>query len=286
MLFCGIIFLFAFGLTEADGIGIGNVAVIAIHGPISATDSVGFSSKGTKSDDVVGLIEKAEKQATIKAIILDINSPGGTAVGSAEIADAMKRAQKPTVAVIRETGASGAYWIATSADHVIAHPASITGSIGVIASSLEFDELIEEYNISYRRMVSGRLKDIGSPFRDMTDEERMLFQASLDEMHVIFKEAVAENRNIPIERVNELATGMFYTGRQALDLGLVDQLGTMYDANVFLEQQLGEEVDVVKFEKPKTFADVLFSSFQDYAFEMGRGIGTEVIADEPVEVRT
>ena len=141
--FFGIIMLFAFGLTDSDGIGVGNVAVIAIHGPISATDSSGFSSKGTKSDDVVGLIEKAEKQASVKAIILDINSPGGTAVGSAEIADAMKRVEKPTVAVIRETGASGAYWIATSADHVIAHPASITGSICVIASSLEFDEFIE-----------------------------------------------------------------------------------------------------------------------------------------------
>lgn len=281
--FGGMLFV-VLGISETDGLGIGNVAVIAVHGPITATASTGFSSKGTTSDDLVELIEKAEKQTAIKAIILDINSPGGTAVGSAEIAEAIKRAQKPTVAVIRETGASGAYWIATSADYVIAHPASITGSIGVIASSLEFDEFIEEYNISYRRMISGRLKDIGSPFRDMTGEEQMLFQQSLDEMHVIFKEAVAENRNIPRERIDEIATGMFYTGRQALELGLVDQLGTMYDAKIFLEQQLGEEVDVVKFEKPKTFADVLFSSFHDYAFEMGRGMGEAVVEDD-VQIR-
>lgn len=269
-----------------DGIGGGNVAVIAIHGPISASDATKLSGKAATADNIIELVKKAEDSSAVKAILLDINSPGGTAVGSAEIAEAIKNAKKPTVAVIREYGASGAYWIATAADHVIANRASITGSIGVIASSLEFGEFIEEYNISYRRMVAGRLKDIGTPYRSMTDEENMLFQQSLDELHAIFKEEVAANRNLPMEKVDELATGMFYTGEQALALGLVDQLGTKEEAKKYLEQQLGVEVEFTKYEKPKTLAEVLFSSFQDYAFTVGMGMGESVVGDGVVEVKT
>ncbi|MBI2147734.1 signal peptide peptidase SppA [Candidatus Woesearchaeota archaeon] len=285
----GIFFASLIGMSSKDGLdglGTGNVAVIPISGPISATGSSKLSGKPAIADDIVKFIEKAEESSSIKAIMLDINSPGGTAVGSSEIAEAIKNAKKPTVAVIRETGASGAFWIATAADHVIANRASITGSIGVIASSLEFGEFIEEHNVTYRRLVAGRLKDIGTPFREMTPEEEALFQQSLDKLHAIFKESVADNRNLSKETIDAIATGMFYTGEEALNLGLVDQLGGKPEAKAYLEQLLGTKVEFVTYEKPKTFAEALFSSIHESSLDVGRGIGQELVKEGGVEVRT
>ena len=111
-----------------------NVAIIPIEGVITADSSSSFFDKSLSSQDIVELIEKADKNPQIKAIILEINSPGGSAVASEEIADAVKKTNKTTVAWIREVGASGAYWVASSTDHIVASKASITGSIGVIAS--------------------------------------------------------------------------------------------------------------------------------------------------------
>ena len=129
----------------------GNIALIPIHGVILGTeDSQSFFETVTSSLDTVELIEKADKNPNIKAMIFEINSPGGSAVASQEIADAVKKTNKTTVAWVREVGASGAYWIASSANHVVANRASITGSIGVIASYLEFPGLLGKYNVTYQ----------------------------------------------------------------------------------------------------------------------------------------
>ena len=149
----------------------GNVAVIPIKGTIQVERSSGFGFQGTSSSDVVKLIKKADKKDDIKVILLDINSGGGSAVASAEIAQAVKSCEKPIYAVIREAVASGAFWIATSADNVFAHPLSVTGSVGVIASYLQFSGFIDDYNVTYERLVSGKYKDAGTPLKEMTDEE-------------------------------------------------------------------------------------------------------------------
>src|SRR3989338_2223036 len=139
----------------------GNVALIPIDGIILGSDDSEFLFESiTSSLDAVELIEKADKNPNIKAIILEINSPGGSAVASEEIAKAVQKTNKTTVAWIREVGASGAYWVASSSDYVIANRVSITGSIGVIASYLEFPGFLEKYNVTYRRLVSGKYKDI------------------------------------------------------------------------------------------------------------------------------
>src|SRR3989339_1922177 len=186
----GILSLFAGVDTTSLG---GNVALIPIEGEITGSRDTGLSFGGAvaASPDIIEMIEKADKNPGIKAIILEINSPGGSAVASQEIANAVRKTNKTTVAWVREIGTSGAYWIASSADHVVANRVSITGSIGVIASYLEFPGLLERYNVTYQRMVSGKYKDLGSPYREMTQEEKAIFQQSLDDIRDYFVGEVA-----------------------------------------------------------------------------------------------
>ena len=204
------------------GEGSGNVAVIEISGAIMGEAS-GYGSAG--SQDYVALLQQAHDDTSIEAIVLRINSPGGSAVASDEVAAMVQDIEKPVVAQIREVGASGAYWIASSSDHIIANRMSITGSIGVIGSFFDFSGLMNDYNVSYQRFVSGDRKDLGSPFREMSDDERALLQSKLDGIHEYFILAVAENRGLDIETVRPLANGEFYLGVEALQNGLVDELG-------------------------------------------------------------
>ena len=221
----------------------GNVALIPIEGLIVGTEDSEFLFESiTTSPDTVELIEKAGKNPNIKAIVLEINSPGGSAVASEEIANAVKKTNKTTVAWIREVGASGAYWIASSADYIVANRASITGSIGVIASYLEFPGLLEKYNVTYQRLVSGKFKDIGSPYKEMTDEERAIFQQTLDEIRDYFVSEVAKNRNLNKKDVDKIANGLFYLGAQAKELGLVDELGGKDEVIGYIEKKESTKV--------------------------------------------
>ncbi|MEK6869128.1 MAG: signal peptide peptidase SppA, partial [Nanoarchaeota archaeon] len=224
---------------DFDGLD-GNVAVIEITGTILADEDVDFLFEDvTSSDDIRGLIRKADRNDGIKAIVFRINSPGGSAVASEEIAREIQKTNKTTVAWIREIGTSGAYWIASASDHVIANRMSITGSIGVIASYLGFSGFIAEHNVTYERLVSGNLKDIGSPFKEMTQEERALFQKSLDSIHDYFVEEVAKNRNLKKRDVEKIATGQFFIGSEAKELGLVDELGGREEVIAYIQEKIG-----------------------------------------------
>ena len=158
--------LFFIGNTEFSD---GNVAVIPIHGEITVLEQGGFSSGTASSDAIIASLEKADKNPGIKAILLDIDSPGGSGVAADEISQKLKSINKTKVAVIREIGTSAAYWIATSTDHIFVNRLSLTGSIGVIGSYLDFSGLLSMYNVTYQRYVTGELKDMGSPFRAMTE---------------------------------------------------------------------------------------------------------------------
>ena len=161
----------------------GNVAIISIDGVILGSDGSDYLFESVaSSDDIVELVEEADKNPSIKAIIFEINSPGGSPVASEEIANAILKTNKTTVAWIRDIGTSGAYWAASASEHVVASRASITGSIGVIGSYIEFPGLLERYNVTYRRLVAGKYKDIGSPYREMTSEEQAIFQKMIDEL--------------------------------------------------------------------------------------------------------
>ncbi|MBI2522959.1 signal peptide peptidase SppA [Candidatus Woesearchaeota archaeon] len=263
---------------DFDGLD-GNVAVIDITGTILADEDVDFLFEDvTSSDDIIELIKKADRNNEIKAIVFKINSPGGSAVASEEIANEIKKTNKTTVAWIREIGTSGAYWIASASDHVIANRMSITGSIGVIASYLGFSGFISDHNVTYERLVSGNLKDMGSPFKEMTQEERILFQKSLDSIHDYFVEEVAKNRNLKRRDVEKIATGQFFIGAEAKELGLVDELGGREEVITYVEEKIGEEADFTSYETKKGFFESLGKIFNENSFYIGKGIGNSLFA--------
>jgi len=257
----------------------GNVAIIEISGPIvaQAQDNIFFEDV-TSSDDIRKLIRRANKNKDIKAIIFEINSPGGSAVASDEIGKEIKKINKTTVSWIREIGTSGAYWIASSTDHIVANRMSITGSIGVIASYLSFSGFLEEHNVTYERLVSGKLKDLGSPFKELTQEERFKFQKSLDKIHDEFVEEVAKNRNLKKRDVQKIATGEFFIGSEAKELGLVDELGSRDEVIDYLEKTLDIEVDIVRYKSDRGFLSAFRTSMNEKFYFIGKGIGNAFFA--------
>lgn len=253
----------------------GNVALIPVKGLIvTEKGSDLFGQKITSSGEIVNFIEKAGENKNIKGVIFEIDSPGGSPVASEEIANAIKKVNKTTVAWIRETGASGAYWIASATDYIIASRMSVTGSIGVFASYLEFAGLIERYNMTYQRLVSGEYKDLGDPFKSLTSKERIVLQEKIDMLHDYFIEEVAKNRNMKKEDVKKLATGVFYLGSEAKELGLIDMIGGKYEVEEFLKKKLNTTtIDIVEYKKEATLWDVLANVLNQNSFYVGEGIG-------------
>lgn len=240
------------------------VAHITISGPImtqGSTDLFG-SPTSASSEKVVEKIQSISESGNYDAIIFQINSPGGSGVASDEIATAIKDADIPTVAYIREVGASGAYWIASATDHIIANRMSTVGSIGVIASYLEFSGLLDDYNVTYQRFVAGENKDFGVPFREPTESERAQFQELLDEMHELFISEVAQNRKMDVQQIRNLADGSIYSGSQAYRNGLVDQIGGREQAIAYIETRLETEVTVVDLVDEPSFLDALAGYFK------------------------
>ena len=258
-----------------DQFSFNKIAVIPINGPLTLTSSgLFFGGSGNTVEDVVNSIKRADEDASVKGIILEINSPGGTFVASEQIANAVKQTEKPVVALITELGASGAYLAASAADLIIADRGSITGSIGVISSYLEFSELLEKYGVDYERLVAGELKDTGSPFKDLTPQERAMLQKKLDKLHEFFIEDVAVNRNLDEEKVRNVATGIFYLGYEAKELGLVDLLGDKELAITKVKELANiEEATLVSYEKRKTVLDLVTRISAYSSYYIGQGIG-------------
>ncbi|MBU0758017.1 MAG: signal peptide peptidase SppA [Nanoarchaeota archaeon] len=254
------------GLGANINVGDANVLVIPITGLISIQSSSGLLDRQsiTSSDSVAKAIDYADNNPNIKAIIFEINSPGGYPVATDEIAEKIKSTEKPTVALIREIGTSGAYWVASSCDHVIANRMSMTGSIGVFGSYLEVSDLLERYNVTYQRLVAGEYKDMGSPYKKMTDKELKLYQKTLDTLHDFFIKAVSENRNLSIAETRKIATGNVYLGVEAKELGLVDELGSKEAAVQHLTEVLGTEVKLSEYRQKKSFFDELISGFSGF----------------------
>ena len=253
----------------------GNIALISIKGPITVEGSSSFGMKGTSSTNTIDFLKKADEAQMIKAVVLEINSPGGSAVASKEISDAVKRIKKPTYAVIREVGASGGYWIASACDKIIANEMSITGSIGVISSYLQFEGLLNRYNISYERLVSGKYKDTGSPFKELALDERQLLQNKINKIHSVFAQEVSENRNLSSNVLQIISSAEFFLGIEALELGLVDVLGDMHTAEEIIKSDLKlDKINFAKYEKPKGLIESLAGVFAYNSFYVGKGIGS------------
>ncbi|MEM3126513.1 MAG: signal peptide peptidase SppA [Candidatus Woesearchaeota archaeon] len=265
----------------------GNVALIPITGEISTDGSE--SSWGeitTSSTDVMSFIEEAEKNNEIKAILFEIDSPGGSAVASKEIVDAIKQAKKPKVAVIRELGASGAYWAASATDHIIADELSVTGSIGVLSSYLEFSGLMEKYGVKYHELTGGRYKDAGSPFKSLEPDEELLLKQKINRIHSIFIDSVAQNRNLSREKVEEVADGMFLLGIEAKEAGLVDEIGNRKTAEIWIKQRTNlTEVTYAEYVHEPTLLETLSKLKNQNSFWTGRGIASQ-FAENKLKIRT
>lgn len=244
--------------TATSTAGGANVAVIPVSGAISLTGSQDFFAPQTVSaNDVVRFLKEADKTRSIEIIVLEINSPGGSAVASEEIVQAIKRTEKPVVAWVRETGASGAYWVASQSDYVIANRMSITGSVGVIASYLEFSQFLSRYNITYESLTAGEDKEVGSPFVPLSDKQRQQLQSQLDSIHDYFVKDVATARNLTEEQTASVGTGMFFLGIEAYELGLVDKLGGRYELEAYLEEQLDATPRYRRYERTRGFFEQL-----------------------------
>jgi protease IV len=210
----------------------GSVAVLHVYGPIQTSRTASAWGRNDASELAKRLHEWSENN-DIKVILLKINSPGGTVGAVQEIYTEILKCKakgKKVVATMSDVAASGGYYLAAAADKIVANPGTITGSIGVIIQFGNLEGLFEKVGVRLQVVKSGEHKDIGSPARALTAEERRLLQATIDDAYAQFVEAVQKGRNMPEPKVRELADGRIFTGRQAKELGLVDELGDSQDA--------------------------------------------------------
>jgi protease IV len=227
-------FLITVLLTGEEGITDGRtkIGVIQIEGVISSD----------LSERTVRQLTKYRDDASIKAIILRIESPGGGVASSQEIYEEVSRVRsggKLVVASLGSVAASGGYYVACTADRIFANAGTLTGSIGVIVQLANAEELLRKVGVASTVITSGPFKDSGNPTRTLRPEERQVFQALVDDVYQQFVEAVAQGRNLPLDEVRQAADGRIYTGRQARDLRLVDELGSMQDAITYATSTLG-----------------------------------------------
>jgi protease-4 len=259
---------------RSGGLGGNKIAVIRIEGTIvGGTSGFGIFGAVSGADDIARQIKRAGEDTSVEAIILRINSPGGSAAASQELHDAVCEARengKIVVASMSDVAASGGYYVACASDKIVANPGTITGSIGAIFSQLQYSELLEKYGIQANVIKSGEYKDIGSPLRNMTEEERQILQAMIDDIYLQFVQTVVEGRAMNESEVLEIADGRIITGRQAKELGLVDELGNFQDAVDIAAEMAGIEGEprVVEYGRKTAFE----SFFGVFARELGHGI--------------
>jgi protease-4 len=200
-----------------------------------AAEKVGVVEiKGVLADSRTALkqLDRFQEDKRVKAIVLRVNSPGGAVGPAQEIAREVEkiRRTKKVVASLGTLAASGGYYIASAADLIIANPGTTTGSIGVLMQFANAEQLVKKLGLDFFALKAGRYKDVGSPFRPMTQEDREYLQRLLDNIYQQFIRDVARNRKIPPEKMKEMAEGRVYTGEEAKQLGLVDELGNLQDA--------------------------------------------------------
>lgn len=241
---------FSDGLIESDN----QIAVVEVKGMISG------------SREVVQQLRKFQRAPHVRGIILRIDSPGGAVGPSQEIYNAVARikkdGKKKIYASLGSVAASGGYYIASATDKIFANPGTLTGSIGVIMAFSNVQELIAKIGVKPEVIKSGKFKDAGSPVRPISTEERQLLQNLVDDVHQQFVEDVAKGRNLSTEEVKPLADGRVFTGRQALEFKLVDQLGGLQDAidSLAIQANIDGLPQIVREEEEVPFLDWLLQS--------------------------
>jgi protease-4 len=246
----------------------GKIALIDVEGVL--TNDAEESIFGSKDSQVVALVEKlkrAEADPDVKAVVVRIDSPGGDVTTSdlmhRELSDFKRRKGVPVVAAFMGVAASGGYYLASAADVVVAHPTSITGSIGVIAVHVSLAGLLEKIGVKATAFKSGVHKDAGSPFRDLAETDRKLLQSLVDRFHERFVDVVVEGRKgrLTAQQVRALADGRVFTAAQALEEKLVDRVGYLADAIAEAKSRAGlPAADVVMYTRRPSRAENAYSA--------------------------
>lgn len=222
------------GKIELPSIGKDGIAIVYIYGEIFVERQYSmFPGFMSGSDAIVDRLRKIDKNKYVKAVVLRINSPGGSTGASQEIYEEVKKLRqngKKVVVSMGDVGASGAYYISCAADRIIANPSTITGSIGVIFNFGNMQELFKKIGVKMEVVKSGKSKDIGAYWRSPEESERKLLQGLIDNSYEQFIKVIVDGRKMTYDQVKQLADGSIFTGEQALNKGLIDQLGNLPDA--------------------------------------------------------
>ena len=219
------------------------IAVLRLEGAIVSGNSPMslFSEASISSDKIVPLIEKIGRDENVKAIILRVDSPGGSALASDLIWRALEATHKPVVASMGDTAASGGYYISMGADAIFAEPGTLTGSIGVLGGKIALDGLMKKFGITTSVIQRGKNSGVMSSVAAFSDSERETMQQMLNTVYEQFTQKAAAGRHMEYATLEALARGRVYTGRQAKEIGLVDQLGTLADAVAYTRKLVGDE---------------------------------------------
>ncbi len=277
-----VLFILLIGIIAILGSSFGGtVAVIPIQGEIAYGSSDILSGSVVNPEIIKSQIKEAEEDSSVSAILLDINSPGGTPVASTEIMEAVKNSKKPVVTWISDTGASGAYLIASGSDKIVASKSSWVGSIGVILSMTNLSDLYKTIGVDKYSIKGGKFKDMGADYRNLTTEERNMLQQMVDQEHDNFISIVAENRKLDKNYVKSIAEGQVFTGAQAKELKLIDETGGKDQALDMAAKLGGIEgtYQIVTMTSPQSFEDILSSLSSKIGYSMGKGIGSIMESD-------
>lgn len=284
--FCtsGLLALVVFGLLAARGAGVAGVMpdakapyhemvvkgrgpnkilMLPVHGLITNEPTKRYLHRGRSMvDSFKAMLDQAEKDDKIKAVLIEVDSPGGGITASdilcKRLVDFKKKSKAKVVVMMQDVAASGGYYISAPADRILAHPTTITGSIGVIMPYVSLADLIQRWGIKPDHVKSGKMKDMGSLLRDMEPEERQILQGIIDEMHDRFVTTVATHRGMPKEKVAELADGRVYTGEMAKKVGLVDEVGYLDDAIQSAMKLAGiQEAKIIRYRREMGLVEFL-----------------------------
>ena len=265
-----------------------NVATVSVEGPITrdgARPGPLGAAQGTRADDVVEQIERADDDDAVAALVVELNTPGGEIVPSDDIRRAARAFDGPTVAHATDTCASGGYWIASGCDELWAREASLVGSIGVIGSRPNLSGLADRLGVSYERYAAGEYKDAGNPLKEPTAEDREYLQGLIDDFYDDFVERVAAGRDMDPAAVRGTEARVFL-GREAAEQGLVDGLGDREDVLDRVETAIGAEPSVRAFDPPRGVRARLGAGARSVAHAFGAGVASAVVpADDGLRLR-
>jgi protease-4 len=261
-----------------SGKGKNKILLVDISGIITEQEKGSFSGLSKEPSDVAQIkeeLEKAGQDKRIKAVILRINSPGGTVTACDIIHQELLRYKKKNNVLVMasfvDIAASGGYYIATAADWIVAHPTTITGSIGVIVTKFNLKGLMDKVGVQEESIKSGAMKDILSPFRGSTTEERKIVQDIIDSLYQKFLSVIEQGRKgIDKDELKKIADGRVFTAQQALNAQLIDGIGYLDDLVEMAQKQAGlEEVRLVTYHRPTTYKNNIYSQANIQLFNIG-----------------